>query len=165
MLQLKLSSALNKGRNHQHKVVCTQRTAVGLYVGTMQATEDGYTGHLLQPKHPLLPTNDSSGRLGFLDVNRDEAYEALALHVAKAAWQGSLGFEATCLDNCSKATRDAFVAWLVDRICDTRVVEADLISAVPGFLAIRIKKAAVPERSSLVLGGSMVAHKPHRSLQ
>lgn len=144
MVQFQLSSALDKGRNHDHKVVCVQRTSLGLFVGTLQETEDGYTGHLLSPKHPLLPP-PPDGRLGFLASNRDAAFEALALLVAKAAWNSSPTFEATCLDNCSRATRDAFVDWLLAQVFEpsssaparTSTTESDsapsmLVHSTPG---------------------------------
>lgn len=117
MVQFQLSSALDKGRQHDHKVVCIQRTTLGLFVGTLQETADGYTGHLLSPKHPLLPDPRDSC-LGFLASNRDAAYEALALHVAKAAYETQPSFEATCLNNCSRATQDAFVVWLVTKVLE-----------------------------------------------
>ena len=152
MLQLQLSSAL-KGRKHDHKVVCVQRTAIGLYVGTMRATDDGYMGHLLSPLHPLLPATPSDGRLGFLHINHDEAFEALALQVAKAAWNGSLYFEATCLDNCTRSTRDAFTDWLLTQISNTQSTalhskprdDADRRSN-----AVRIKAEAAQERSKVI---------------
>lgn len=115
MIQLQFSSALDKGRKHDHKVLCIQKNKFGLYVGTLQQTEDGYTGHLLSPKHPLLPPS-TSGRLGFLHSNRDEAFEVLALHVAKTAWTNDPSFEVTCLDNCSRATRLAFEEWLKPKL-------------------------------------------------
>ncbi len=111
MIQLQFSSALDKGRKYDHKVLCMQRNQFGLYVGTLQQNEDGYTGHLLSPKHPLLPASASS-RLGFLHSNRDEAFEILALHVAKRAWSNDPSFDLTCLDKCSRATRLAFSQWL-----------------------------------------------------
>ncbi len=161
MVQLQLSSALDKGRKHDHKVVCFQRTSVGRYVGTMQRTEDGYMGHLLSPKHPLLPA-PNDGRLGFLHSNHDEAYEVLAMHVAKAAWNGSLGFEATCLDNCSRATQDSFVQWLIGQICEARA-SSTIAPSTDGALrreaARRIKAGVEQERVDLIARQFMGSHK------
>ncbi len=168
MVQLQLSSALDKGRKHQHSVVCLQRTALGLYVGTMQATEDGYMGHLLYPKHPLLPLPTGAGRLGFLHSTHDEAYEVLALHVAKAAWQGSLGFEPTCLDKCSRTTRDSFVAWLIDQICDSRasaVHSAPAESEERRAVSIRIRPAVAKERAEAIARDFMSSHTVPGSIQ
>jgi hypothetical protein len=153
MLQLQLSSALDKGRQYHSKVVCFQKTDVGRYVGTMSETEDGYIGQLLMPKHPMLPAAPGGQQLGFLHSNRDEAFEALALHVAKAAWNGSLGFEPTCLDACSRATRDAFVAWLIDKIADSRSTAAHgkpTESTERRATAVRIKAAVAQERAALI---------------
>lgn len=141
---------------------------MGLYVGTMQATDDGYMGHLLYPKHPLLPLPTGAGRLGFLHSNHDEAYEVLALQVAKAAWQGSLGFEPTCLDKCSRATRDAFVTWLIEQICDSRATAAHSTPAESEerrATAIRIRPAVAQERAELIAREFMSSHNASGSMQ
>lgn len=138
MIQLQLSRALDKERKHDHKVFCTQRNQYGLYVGTLQETEDGHTGHLLSPKHPLLPPN-TNGRLGFLHSNRDEAFEALALCVAKAAWTDKNDFEITVLDKCSHSTQDAFKKWLLSEMRSTPAF-AFLAAAYPAPASVNIHK-------------------------
>lgn len=155
MVQLHLSDGFAEKRTRTDKVVCLQRTHLGLYVGTMQQTADGYIGHILAPRHPLfLPNGEGTRKIGFLHSNHQLAYDELALQVAQTAWSGSLGFEATCLDGLGKAVKAKFEMWLIEQICEVR---ASAIYTAPTQLdkrqaaARRLVPSVAQERTGLLL--------------
>ena len=120
MEQLHFSGAFSRSKSVADKVMCFQVTKRGRFVGTLSSTDAGYTGHILAPKHAVLPGDAGSGSLGFLHANRHEAYVLLAMHVAKHSWDGQLGFDASCLQALDEVVKRQFEYWLVDIICNIR---------------------------------------------
>lgn len=120
MEQLHISGAFSRPKSVADKVMCFQVTKRGRFVGTMSSTDAGYTGHILAPKHAVLPGDAGSGSLGFLHASRQEAYDLLAMHVAKCSWDGQLGFDATCLQGLDESVTRQFENWVVNIICNIR---------------------------------------------
>ena len=160
MVQLQLGGPIAHARQATDKVHCTQRTRLGIFLGTMEKTEDGYMGHIIGPKHPMLPdaAGNGCGKVGFLHRVQHLAYEELVLRVAKAAWNGTLGFEATCIDGCGQSVKDKFESWLIDQICDMR---ASVFYKLPDqaderrATATRIKSSVVEDRKAFLQQASL----------
>lgn len=121
----------------------------------MQKTVDGYIGHILAPRHPLfLPNGEGTRKIGFLHSHHQPAYDELALQVAKTAWSGTLGFEATCLDGLGKAVKAKFEMWLIAQICESRCSAVYSSAAQLGMRAAaarRLVPTVSDERTGLLL--------------
>lgn len=167
MEQLKLSKDFAR-KPPPSMALCFQRTPRGRFVGTLSETEHGYSGHILAPLHAVLPEGANQSHLGVLHVDRAKALALLALTVAKQAWDGSIGFEATCLQDHDESTRQTFETWLIELICRMRAsAKFSLATEIDErrAMAIRIRPDVTSERSKLLLALSIQRSNGQGSVQ
>lgn len=92
----------------------------------------------------------------------------LALTVAKQAWDGSIGFEATCLQDHDESVRLAFETWLIELVCRMRAsAKFSLATEIDErrTMAIRIRLDVASERSKLLLASSLQRSNGQGSVQ
>lgn len=157
MEQLKLSKDFAR-KPPPSMAVCFQRTPRGRFVGTLSESDHGYSGHILAPLHAVLPEGANQANLGVLHADKAKALEMLALAVAKQAWDGSVGFEATCLQDHHETAKTAFETWLIDLVCRMRAsAKFSLSTEVDDrrAMAARIRSDVASERSNLLLASSL----------
>ena len=167
MEQLKLSKDFAR-KPPPSMALCFQRTPRGRFVGTLSESEHGYSGHILAPLHAVLPEGANQSHLGVLHVDKAKALALLALTVAKQAWDGSIGFEATCLQDHDESIRLVFETWLIDLVCRMRAsAKFSLATEIDErrAMAIRIWPDVASERSNLLLASSLQRSNGQGSVQ
>lgn len=167
MEQLKLSKDFAR-KPPPSMALCFQRTPRGRFVGTLSETEQGYSGHILAPLHAVLPEGANQANLGVLHADKAKALELLALAVAKQAWDGSIGFEASCLQDHDEAVKTAFENWLIDLVCRMRASAKFSLSTEIDerrAMANRIRSDVASERSKLLLASSLERSNGQGSVQ
>jgi hypothetical protein len=167
MEQLKLSKDFAR-KPPPSMALCFQRTPRGRFVGTLSESEHGYSGHILAPLHAVLPEGANQANLGVLHTDKAKALALLALTVAKQSWDGSVGFEATCLQDHDEAIKLSFENWLIDLVCRMRASAKFSLSTETDerrAMASRIRADVATERSNLLLAASIQRSNGQGSVQ
>lgn len=167
MEQLLFSGTFAPRRLPTDRAVCFQRTSRGLFVGTLSQSDYGFSGHVLAPKHPMLPNHAGTGSLGHLHDDRHTAFNMLAMAVAKQSWDGQLGFEASCLEALDDSVKAEFDNWLTDGLCQ---LQAPVLAGTSDAtrckeVAATLRPGLIAERARLLIEANVARINGSRTLQ